>query len=166
MKVIKNFLPQNYFDDLKKLILFPDFTWYKREGMTPNSNIDLGYFTHSFYTRFQATSNMYTKFIIPILDQLNASSVIDVRANMFPSVFYKKQKAEFHVDCTFKNFKTAILYINNCDGGTELFINKKVKFTKAEENKILIFDGDVPHRGTVSKKTDFRYIINFNYYEK
>ena len=33
------------------------------------------------------------------------------------------------------NCKTAILYLNTCDGGTEFKINSKIKFTKAEQNK-------------------------------
>jgi len=42
----------------------------------------------------------------------------------------------------------------------------RIKFIKAEENKILIFDSNIQHSGTVSKDVDFRYIINFNYFDK
>jgi sulfur transfer complex TusBCD TusB component (DsrH family) len=61
--------------------------------------------------------------------------------------------------------KTAILYLKTTDGGTELKINNEIKFIKDEENKMLIFDSDVQHRGIVSKDSDFRYLINFNYFE-
>ena len=30
---------------------------------------------------------------------------------------------------------------------------------------MLIFDSDVKHRGVVSTDSDFRYLINFNYFE-
>ena len=46
--------------------------------------------------------------------------------------------------------------------GTEFKLKNKIKFIKAEENKIVIFDSDVEHRGTTSTDTNFRYIINLN----
>ena len=68
-------------------------------------------------------------------------------------------------DYKIKSSKTAILYLNTCNGGTEIKIDNKIEFIKAEENKILIFDSDIEHRGLVSTDADFRYILNFNYFE-
>lgn len=45
-------------------------------------------------------------------------------------------------------------------------INNKIKFIKAVENKILIFDNNILHRAITSIKSPIRYIININYYEK
>ena len=152
-----------FFKRLQELINYKDFNWHYHKNMTPNSKIDLGYFTHSFYNEHEINSDYYYKYILPILKELNASAVIQVRANMTPSVFYKNKKCEWHVDYPFVS-KTAIFYINDCDGGTELKINDKVVFVKAEANKVLIFDTSTLHRGTYSKDVDFRYIINFNYF--
>jgi hypothetical protein len=58
---------------------------------------------------------------------------------------------------------TAILYLNTCNGGTELKIKEKIKFIKAEENKIVIFPSKTLHRAVTSTDADKRYIINFNY---
>ena len=44
-------------------------------------------------------------------------------------------------------------------------IDNEIKFIDSRENRILIFDSDVEHRGVVSNNSDFRYIINFNYVE-
>ena len=63
----------------------------------------------------------------------------------------------------FNNF-TAILYLNNCDGGTELKIEDKIKFIQSEENKILIFNSKIIHRSVSSNKNDRKYILNFNYF--
>ena len=100
---------------------------------------------------------------VPILEKLNAHAVIQVRANLSPSCFYKGIKSEFHTDTKHPS-KTAIFYLNTCDGGTELKINNKIHFVKAEENKMLIFNTNTEHRGTLSTDVEFRYIINFNYY--
>ena len=42
----------------------------------------------------------------------------------------------------------------------------KIKFIKADENKMLIFDTGTFHRAITSVKSPVRYILNFNYYEK
>ena len=73
--------------------------------------------------------------------------------------------SSWHVDYDYK-CKTAILYLNDCDGGTELQINNKTIFVKAEANKIVIFDTDIKHRALTSKNEPVRFIINFNYFKE
>ena len=163
MKVIKNFLKVDFFNNLKKLIMEEEFSWFQRSHMVNDDSDDLGYFTHSFFNKYGVNCKHYDEFIVPILEKLNAHAPVQVRANLSPSCFYRKDKCSFHVDYKYP-CKTAILYLNNCNGGTELKINNKIEFVKSEENKILIFDTDTQHRGTKSTDQDFRYIINFNYY--
>ena len=152
-KVIKNFLDPIFFESLKRLIIENDFPWFKRERQVIGKDkLELGYFTHSFFNNQNSTSAYYADYILPILNKLNSLSVIQVRANLTPSVFYLQRNSAFHCDYYTKN-KTAIK------------INNETIFIEAEENKILIFDADVEHRGVVSNNSDFRYIINFNYFE-
>ena len=163
MKVIENFLEDSFFQDLKKLVIESEFSWFKRKNMLKNNDDDLGYFTHSFFNKNTINCKHYNQYILPILDQLEVKAPIEVRANLSPSCFYKKNACAFHVDRDYDS-KTAILYLNDCNGGTELKINNKIEFVKAEENKIVIFDTNTQHRGTKSTDQDFRYIINFNYF--
>jgi len=67
--------------------------------------------------------------------------------------------------CFRKSLYLIILYLNTCDGGTEFKINDKIEFIKSEENKIVIFNSNIEHRAVTSKNADFRYIINFNYFD-
>ena len=163
MKVIKNFLEDSFFQDLKKLVIESEFSWFKRKNMLKNNNDDLGYFTHSFFNNNTINCKYYNQYILPILNQLEVKAPIEVRANLSPSCFYKKNACAFHVDRDYDS-KTAILYLNDCNGGTEFKINNKIELVKAEENKIVIFDTNTQHRGTKSTDQDFRYIINFNYF--
>jgi hypothetical protein len=163
VEIIQNFLNKNFFEDLKKLVLESEFAWFQRKTMVSDSNDNLGYFTHSFYNNHKINCETYFKYILPILDKLDAKAIIEVRANLCPSVFFKKEKCAFHIDNSF-NCKTAILYLNTCDGGTEFKIKDKIKFIKSEENKIVIFDSNIKHRAITSKDSDFRYILNFNYF--
>ena len=166
-KIIKNFLEPNFFENLKGNILNLEFPWYRRKRQVfTKDKLELGYFTHSFYNNHTATSPYSRDWILPILDKLNAKSVIEVRANLTPSVFFLGNRGSaFHTDHPTKN-KTAILYLNTCDGGTDIEVDNECIFVQAEENKIVIFDSNLLHRGVVSNNSDFRWIINFNYFEK
>ena len=106
-------------------------------------------------------SPTYESYIIPILKKLHAEAPIQIRANMSISELFKT--SGWHRDYDFK-CKTAILYLNDCDGGTELKINNKIIFIKADANKMLIFDTPILHRAITSKEEPIRYIINFNYF--
>mgnify|MGYP003115002922 FL=1 len=163
LRIINNFLDKDFFERLKTLIIKSEFSWFKRETMVAGSTNNLGYFTHSFYNNHRVTSERYYEYILPILNKLDSKATITARANLTPSVFYKENSCAFHTDQKF-NCKTAILYLNTCDGGTEFKIEDKIKFVKSEENKIVIFDTNIEHRGTKSNDADFRYLINFNYF--
>lgn len=163
IKVIENFLEDNFFEDLRKLIMESEFSWFQRNHMVNDDADDLGFFTHSFFNNYGVNCKYYDQFIVPILKKLNAHAPIQIRANLSPSCFYKGKKSTFHVDYKYP-CKTAILYLNTCDGGTELKIDNEIQLVKAEKNKMLIFDSNIEHAGTPSTDVDFRYIINFNYY--
>jgi hypothetical protein len=164
MKEIKNFLPKEEFKEIQNVIFNNEFPWRIRNAMTKlDSNI---YFTHSFFNNNSINSNYFSSFINSILKKLNCKAIIEIRANMVLNKIF--DKGGWHVDHqTLKEEKdhtTAILYLNTCNGGTELRIKNKVKFIKAEENKIIIFSSKTFHRAITSTDADKRYIINFNYF--
>jgi len=155
----KNFLPTDQFNELKDLICDIDFPWRIRERMTDtDKNV---YFTYSFYNENKVTSELYNHYIIPILKKLDCKAVVQIRANMVLNNLFKK--SGWHTDYHF-NCNTAILYLNNCNGGTELKVKNKIKFIKAEENKLLLFNSNTLHRACTSTDVEKRYIINFNYF--
>ncbi len=161
MKEIKNFLAVEDFKKLKDLILHIDFPWRIRQSMTDTD--DNIYFTHSFFYKYTINSNFFNEFIVPILKKLNCKSPIEIRTNMFLNKLFKKSGWHVDTDDDWNNL-TAILYLNNCNGGTEFNINNKIKFVKAEENKMIIFNSNIKHRVCTSTNSDKRYIINFNYF--
>ena len=162
-KVIKNFLDVEFIDEINNVILDIDFPW-RRKGYKFNEDAtDSLYFNHCFFNNMNAASSVYETLIIPILDKLNCLTPIQVRTNMFISKLF--EKSGWHNDYD-ETCKTAIFYLNECDGGTEIKIDGKIKFIKAEKNKMLIFDSNVLHRALTSTDVPVRYIINFNYFEK
>lgn len=157
-KVIDNFLPKENFEKLKNLLLSNTISWYYEESMTYN---DECFFNHCFYNNSQPKSDFYFEYIVPILKKLNCLSIIQVRANLL----LKKEKqyfSKFHVDNSFK-CKTAIFYINTCNGYTILDKKLKTKI-KCEENKMLIFDSNIFHCAASQIDDKKRIVINFNYF--
>jgi len=159
IKEHKNFLPIDQFNQLKNLICDQDFPWRIRNKMTKtDENI---YFSYGFYNKNNITSEAYREYIIPVLEKLNCKAVVQIRANLFLNNLFKK--SDWHTDYDF-GCNTAILYLNSCNGGTELKLKNKIKFIKAEENKLLIFNSNIYHRVCSSTDVDRRYIVNFNYF--
>ena len=157
-KTYKNFLAPDVFEKIKNLVMHQDFPWRRRDHMTPNDKM---YFTYCFYNDMKPQSDFYGPYITPILEKLEAVAPLQVRANMYISELFNI--SGWHSDYNFK-CKTAILYLNDCDGGTEVKIDNKITSIKADANKMLVFDTPILHRGTTSKKEPIRYIINFNYF--
>ena len=159
MNIIKNFLPENQFKEIKDKILNNDFPWRIRNSMTDtDKNI---YFTYSFFNDYEITSELYRPHILPILKKLNILAPIQIRTNLILNKLF--DKSGWHVDYNYDS-TTAILYLNTCNGGTEFKINNEIKFVNAEENKIVIFPAKTEHRGCTSTDSERRYIINFNYF--
>ena len=158
-KTMQNFLSTDSFKEIKDLVTNQDFPWRRRNHMAGDN--DKMYFTYSFYNAMEVSSGLYKSHILSVLQKLEAVAPVEVRANMSISELY--EVSGWHCDYKLK-CKSAILYLNSCDGGTELKINDETVFIKSEANKMLIFDADVLHRGITSKKEPIRYIINFNYF--
>jgi len=159
----KHFLATDFFEEIKNFIMDEEFPWRRRDHMTVGSN-DSMYFTYGFFNNMLSLSELYVPYMIPILKKLHAEAPIQVRANMSISALFKT--SEWHRDYVLSGpqCKTAILYLNDCDGGTELKINDKIIFIKADPNKMLIFDTNILHRAITSKKEPIRYVLNFNYF--
>ena len=88
VKIIKNFLDKDFFQDLQNLITQSEFPWFQRKTMVEGTTDNLGYFTHSFYNNNRINCDTYFRYIIPILNKLNLKAVVEVRANLTPSVFF------------------------------------------------------------------------------
>jgi hypothetical protein len=68
---------------------------------------------------------------------------------------------EYHTD--FKETHTVLLYSVNTNNGYTKFENDKKIIS--EENKLIIFNSNVKHTGTTCTDSDYRIVINFNYFE-
>jgi hypothetical protein len=157
-KIINNFLKTEDFLKIKNFLFSQLCPWYFKDSMTHK---DSYFFFHCFYNHFAPQSSVFEELIQPIVKLLHCNSIIEIRANLM----LKKEKqysSNFHIDRGF-SCKTAILYLNTCNGYTLLDNKEKLKI-KCEENKILIFDSHVRHAAVSQTDTEKRIVINFNYF--
>jgi hypothetical protein len=160
-KIINNFLEKETFNNLKNTLFSNKINWFFLPNMTTNNNKDHYFFNHCFYNYYMPQSIFFEDLITPILKKLNAVAISEVRANLILKEDNSYQ-SEFHVDRPYE-CKTAILYINTCNGYTLLHEDKKIKIN-SEENKILIFNSQISHAGVSQTDVDRRIVINFNYF--
>ena len=160
MKVIDNFLSDYNFKQLQSFITAQEFPWYYYKGSVYETDKDYQ-FTTSFFIGGKKT--VLFPVIEPCVQQLGAGNLIRIKANLqIKTIFHRKQS--YHVD--YRNnptVKTAILYINTNNGWTQF---KKGGKVKSVENRIVIFDSNLEHRGVTCTDEDTRIVVNFNWHEK
>ena len=82
--------------------------------------------------------------------------------------FNKEEYNTPHVDYDIPHY-VLLYYVNETDGDTFLFNNDYsiIKIIKPEANKLLFFDGSIPHAGSHPSRHAYRIVININFtYEK
>ena len=115
------------------------------------------FFSHMFFRNHEILSNGFY-LIKPILEKLKCKGLIHIRANLIVNIG-KHYESSWHTDCNFEDFKTAIFYLNTCNGHT-LFKDKKIE---SKENVLVNFTGKLLHKMVSQTDTKRRIVINFNY---
>lgn len=155
--VIKNLLELDFLNKLKETIFGSNFNWFFNPNMTESK--DGYFFSHLLFKDFQIHSNFYIEFVLPILKKLQFVSLQEARINLM----VKKEKlyqSDFHIDKPYP-CKTAILYLNSCNGYTILDKKEQIKI-ECEENKAIIFDSQIEHSAVSQTDCERRIVINFN----
>jgi ectoine hydroxylase-related dioxygenase (phytanoyl-CoA dioxygenase family) len=157
IETIQNFLDTEDFNNLKSFLFSPDVEWHFHKSQTPHGN-DEEYFDHCFFNKHEITSHNF-KLVMPIIKKLNCKAIVQIRSNL---IINKNAQllSGFHTDYEYK-CKTAILYMNTCNGYTQFENGEKVL---SEENKIIMFDSNLKHAAANQTDTKQRIVININYF--
>lgn len=162
LQILDNFLDKNKFKEIHQLFFSNKFSWFFIENMTEK---DSYFFTHNFYSKEQIHSVLFNVIVMPFIKQLNMELLIKSRANLMLKKNYRYE-SEFHTDLdkemiTNKTYKTAIFYLNTCDGYTLFEENEEQ--VKCIANRIVIFDTNLKHKAVSQLDTERRIVINLNY---
>ena len=160
MKVITSVLNEQEHKNIEKTFISQNFPWYYNPSQT---SIDKhSYLFHNFYADHQINSNYYN-LILPILKNINPIALINIRANL---IINRNQviKCAYHYDKLNNNaldHKTLIYYVNTNNGYTEFENGNKVN---CFANSMVIFKANNKHRGCSQTDSDYKIIININYF--
>ena len=160
-KVFDNFLPKDYFDNLKNLIFDKGFPWHYKDFSAYEDGDDGPTFTHFLYQLEKPTSNLFEKFV-PFLEHLKVKHLIQLRVNMVTKD-RDYSVSDFHIDYdNLKDSTTGIFYLNTNNGYTLLGENEKIRI-ESIENRLLLFPVYIRHAAGRQTNTNRRVLININY---
>ena len=102
---------------------------------------------------------------MPIFERLDIAYPLRVKFNLD----LRREKyfeTGYHTDCqaggkSYFDYKTAILYFNDCNGYTQF--KKDSAPVKSKTNRLIIFDGTLEHQGVPQTDQQMRYVLNINY---
>jgi len=163
IKVIDNLISEEDFTKIFRTLMGEGFPWqythfkiYNGENRNDLKNFQ---FTHIFYNKESIQSDFFDM-ISPIIDKLDALSLIKVKANL-TTRWEKIEEFDPHVDNNIEGSRSAIFYITNNDGYTR-FIEED-KRVDSVSNRIVIFPTNTLHVGSTHTNTKTRILININY---
>jgi hypothetical protein len=182
LQVIDNFLPQEEFLKIKKIMIgslnlsdrdaLPWYIQNTKSGsgifLRVNGDNDTVYnyqFNHIFYALSDNNVHISDRIEVmyPISEKLRFKKPLRIKANLTP-ITPKLIVYGFHTDFELRNIepmpKTAIYYVNTNNGYTVFENGDKVE---SIENRICIFDENLRHSGTSCTDERFRCVINFNF---
>ena len=160
MKVIPNFLPEDYFASIEKSIVwnrfFPFYLLDKcNVGQTDESHWMMA---HTAYLDDIPRTDVHAGMVKAFTMIPDFHTLIRLKVNFYPQTTELVEHAT-HVDFDYSH-NGAILSLNTCDGFTRLEDGTKIPSVR---NQLLIFDGSTPHNSTTTTNAKGRFNININY---
>lgn len=172
--ILDDLLPKSYANEIENILLKPFFPWYFVEDVTYDTQLynlkeeeKSQAFSHSFLLH-DITSNYFDLVkIIPHIALQKINTEINfsyLRARTFLQLPVTNPKPNgIHTDDDAPHI-VCLYYVNDSDGDTLLFDNKKqniIKSISPKKNRVVIFDGSIPHCSSEPSKNK-RCVINFN----
>lgn len=164
MYIEDNFLSPEDFAMLQDTMLGDSLPWYLNDFITEpgeNGNPDLNDYqlTHTFYNDCEPKSGFYER-TIPILEKLQPNAILRIKANLSPRTETNVESGK-HTDFEIAGAKTAVFYMNDCDGYTKLETGHTIG---SVANRIVVFDTLTEHWGATCTDAKVRCVINLNFY--
>ena len=166
MKIEDNFLKQEDFDKIQKLMMEPSpFPWFYADRIVFEDDVDKFQFIHAFYDNHMPMSP-FSNELDSIINIIQPFSIVKIRAKLLtrtPEIV----ESTFHVDIplleeNLKQWTTSIFYINTNNGYTKF---EDGTIVESVANRMLSFPANMKHCGTSCTDERRRIVINFNYFE-
>jgi len=160
-KIIDNFLTDDEYLPLKKVLESDTFPWYFQNNSIAYLNRkNIFHLAHSFYKEDDGgyiTSNNFD-LIKPLITKLKVKSLIRVMA-ILKTLDSKIIKGDYHKDQPY-DCNVALYYINTTNGYTKIGKDK----VDCVQNRMVLFNSSVEHYATNCTNHKQRISININYF--
>jgi|TARA_R100000149_G_C5775490_1_gene73885 hypothetical protein len=162
MNIYNNYLPQKDFKNIQSYLISEKMTWSFINGV---NHIGDGFFkfTYVFLDRDGIQNNNMIDIINPILTKINPKKFYSIKANLLTktnNIVEHGLHTDFDKGADAYDGKTAVYYINTCNGYTKFENNSKIK---SDENKFVEFDTKLKHTSSSCTDEKTRIVINLNY---
>tara|TARA_R100000388_G_scaffold54427_1_gene40320 strand:- start:456 stop:938 length:483 start_codon:yes stop_codon:yes gene_type:complete len=158
MKIIKDYLDKNLFNNLQSIVFSETFPFYYR-GFTGH-RLDKSdfYFEHILYQEKQQSSPHFDDLLMPIIGNLKYNFLIRAKLNCY-TIKSKHIHTEMHRDYSFDH-QVALFSFNTCNGYT--YFEDTEEKIKSVANQLIIFDGKRNHCSVSQTDSNLRINININ----
>lgn len=161
-------MPVGWHTELCEMVIKnPMFHWFDSTVLGKESAVEDKYnqhFVHILYKEMQVKSYAF-EFFEPLFRKLKVDMIYRSQLNMTlctPKIREYGYHIDNHIDNDYMKYcKTAVYYINTCDGYTGFENGEKVN---SVGNRLLSFPSDLRHTSTTTTDTRSRYVININYF--
>ena len=164
MKIIDNFLEEEYFNTLADLICSTDyeFAWFYGQYNRQHSDALQYFFTHMIYNKSVPQSSHFD-LMKNLCSEIDAGgkgikALLRIRANYFPNTS-TLHEYEMHTDYEFSH-TAALLSLNTCDGYTKIADGTKID---SVANRVVLFDAGEDHCSTTTTNAKARFNLIVNY---
>ena len=156
-KIEENFLDKEAFKFMREQFLGQSVPWFYQTNVVEEDVDNDFYLAHQIYSAQTWHSNV--QLVAPLLEALDVKALVRIKANLYPRsenlIVHKN-----HVDAKFSH-TSALLYINTCNGYTQLEDGTKIE---SVANRLLIIDGSKPHCSTNCTDEPARVNVGVNFF--
>lgn len=162
-----NFLDDETFSKIENEFMSRNFNWNYQNTVVDNTddellNPDIYQFCHLIWSIHDGgILSDYYNCIKPLLNMLNAVSILKIKANLLTKRDHQKP-FKYHRDFAYPTAKTSIFYLNTNNGSTIFENGQKIDSVK---NRMITFDNSLLHTGTPCSDKSVRVLLNFNYFD-
>ena len=158
IKVTKDFLSKNEFDNIFQLISSSDFSWFYQKEQNPNAK-DGFFFSHKLYDNDAINSDHFNRIMNSLKMRIKYTSLIRAQVNLLTRTD-KPRRSIMHRDFNNDITTTGLFYLNDNNGYTEFESGEKIK---SISNMYVEFPVKLKHRAVSQTDMDCRAVLNLNY---
>lgn len=170
--VVDDVLPDDYSQAIEGTMLCNSFPYYFLKDVDYGEQSANPYnfgFVHNFVDRYAETRSEHLEGVLPlafsICDKIKKKlvDIIRIRGVLLTPIGIPYSHKQ-HVDIRdIDNYWTAIYYVNDSDGDTEIVVGDKTHRVSPKRNRAVVFKDKLMHNAMKPIDTPARVVINLNF---